>query len=127
MRNNIVVLTRCRKGLSEENPLPWTYKHRRILPEVSGFCGSYEGAIINIIMIRWMRLTALEEAGRFWSSGLSCDPDIGRMDKRPEKVYECLSSWDMRTQQAKIEAVREFLAGSFSKATVHRYELGSWK
>ena len=54
----------------------------------------------------------LEEAGEILVIRPSCDPDIGRMDKRPEKVMS-VYQLGYADAQAKMEAVREFLARSF--------------
>ena len=54
----------------------------------------------------------LEEAGEILVIRPSSDPDIGRMDKRPEKVMS-VYQLGYADAQAKMEAVREFLARSF--------------
>ena len=50
----------------------------------------------------------LEEAGEILVIRPSCDPDIGRMDKRPEKVMS-VYQLGYADAQAKMEAVQKFL------------------
>ena len=51
----------------------------------------------------------LEEAGEILVIRPSKDPDIGRMDKRPEKVMS-VYQLGYGDAQAKMEAVRKFLS-----------------